>query len=77
MTPGVWIVPLVLLTAVVFLWVSAWFESHVAPREPHSELLTLQAVDTVLVDTAPDRTPPDMDSDLAVEPARQVAQHAE
>jgi hypothetical protein len=73
MTAGVWMVPVVLLAAVVFLWASAWFESHVAPRDSHPQLPTLQAVDTAFVDTAPDGTPLDMDAPLAGEPARRVA----
>jgi hypothetical protein len=33
MTLGVWMVPLVLLDAVVLLWASARFEGHFAPRD--------------------------------------------
>ena len=54
MTAGVWMVPLVLMAAVVFLWATAWFEDHVAPRDFDPQLPTMKAADAVIADTAVD-----------------------
>jgi hypothetical protein len=70
-TLGVWMVPLVLLAAVVLLWVSAWFEGRVAPRESDAQSRTLETV-TAFVDAA-DHTSLGMDGDLVAEPTRPAA----
>ena len=73
MTLGVWIVPLVLVAAVLFLWASAWFENHIAPLHYGHELRNLEAVDTPLAGPAATQTSLRMDDHLAVEPDRSAA----
>lgn len=52
MTVGVWMVPVVLAAAVVFLWAAVWFEGLVAPPGYGSEGRALDAVDAGYPDTA-------------------------
>jgi hypothetical protein len=58
MTPGVWIVPLVIVALVVFLWASTWLEDHVAPPGYDPELPTLEGADTAFADMPPTKRGP-------------------
>jgi hypothetical protein len=51
MTVGVWLVPVALLAASVFLWASAWFEAHVLPPDSNAEGHQVEAADASFADT--------------------------
>lgn len=73
MTLGVWLVPLVLLAAIVLLWASAWFEGYVAPRENNPQLRSLERLETVIADTATDNTSLGVDDLPTPETSRSAA----
>ncbi len=45
MTYGVWLLPIVLVAAVVFLWAAAWFEALLFPPDHDAETHHLEVGD--------------------------------
>jgi hypothetical protein len=51
MTVGVWLVPVALVAAGVFLWASAWFEAHVLPPHSNTEAHQVETGNASFADT--------------------------